>query len=207
MGNTKGKTSSGCRAARGCSSAHEAPLSCSRIFIPRIESVPRCSRSFIALATARLPMSNALPSSPSRGPCPPVRQICPCALRPIAADPVPATRTITGPSPAAASATSKSVKMLTAAPGNAPASDARIRSFISGFPVPANPAPSAATAFRATRACCKERSAAFSISPVADSTPTREGFDGPEKQRARIFPAGSIKTHSVLVPPPSKPRT
>ena len=161
----------------------------------------------MALATARLPMSNALPSSPNRGPCPPVRQICPCALRPIAADPVPATRTITGPSPAAASAISKSVKMLTAAPGNAPRSDACIRSFSSGLPVPANPAPSATITFRATWASSKERSAAFSISRVADSTPTRQGFDGPEKLRARIFPAGSIKTHSVFVPPPSKPRT
>jgi len=51
------KTLSGCRPARCCSSAQEAQPSCSRIFIPSGESVPRCSRSFIALATARLPMS------------------------------------------------------------------------------------------------------------------------------------------------------
>ncbi len=116
---------SGCRVARCCSSCQEAQPSCSRIFIPRVESVPRWSRSFIACATARRPMSKALPSSPSLGPCPPVRQICPCPFRPIAADPVPATSTITGPLPAAASAVSKSVKMLTATPGNALSIDAR----------------------------------------------------------------------------------
>ncbi len=161
----------------------------------------------MAVSTARLPMSNALPSSLTRGPSPPVRQISPCALRPIAADPVPATRTITGPSPAAASAISKSVKILTAAAGNAPASDAFIPSFSSGFPVPANPAHSATTSFRVPRTSCKHISAAFSISRVADSTPTRHGFDGPETLRARIFRAASINTHSVFVPPPSNPST
>jgi len=70
--------------------------------------------------------------------------------------------------------------VLRLTPASAPSSPA---------PVPANPAPSAATAFRATRASCNERSAALSISCVADSTPTREGFDG-QKSSGQIFPAG-----------------
>jgi hypothetical protein len=125
----------------------------------------------------------------------------------MAADPVPATSTIAGPSPVAANAASKSVNSFTTIPGNARSSDARIRSFISARAVPANPAPSATIELRATPASRNANVAAFLISSLAASTPTRVGFEGPETPRATTTPAESINTHSVFVPPPSKPRT
>jgi hypothetical protein len=125
----------------------------------------------------------------------------------MAADPVPATSTIAAPFPVAANAASKSVSRFTMIPGNAHSSDACIRTFISACAVPANPAPIAKTAFRSTLASRNASSAAFSISRVAASTPTRVGFEGPAMLRATIPPAESIKTHSVFVPPPSNPST
>src|SRR6516162_3044781 len=41
----------------------------------------------------------------------------------------------------------------------------------------------------------------------APPKPTRMGFDGPLRPEARTTWASSINTHSVFVPPPSKPRT
>src|SRR6266404_2498182 len=60
---------------------------------------------------------------------------------------------------------------------------------------------------RPTPASSSAISAAFFISFVAASTPTRVGFDGPEKLRATMPPPESINTHSVFVPPPSNPST
>src|SRR5689334_7450998 len=37
--------------------------------------------------------------------------------------------------------------------------------------------------------------------------PTLTALEAPERERARIAPVSSMRTHSVFVPPPSKPRT
>lgn len=50
-------------------------------------------------------------------------------------------------------------------------------------------------------------SAASSRAARATSKPTRAGLDGPERVRDRIWRDSSIRTHSVFVPPPSKPKT
>src|SRR5215467_9822384 len=39
------------------------------------------------------------------------------------------------------------------------------------------------------------------------SEPTLTALEAPEREHARIAPVSSMRTHSVLVPPPSKPRT
>ena len=79
-------------------------------------------RSFSSKALvfeARLPISNALPSSPIRGPCPPTLATFPCRSRPVAADPVPATKTIAAPiSPVASRVSSRSVNSHPPAPEN-----------------------------------------------------------------------------------------
>src|SRR5258708_2073817 len=116
------------------------------------------------------------------------------------------TRTIAGPSPAAASAASRSVKMVTAAPGKHFCSAQLILSLMSGFAVPASPAPTAVIAARSSLASRSARSALSSIARTALSTPIRDGFDGPAYVRARTWSAEFINTHSVFVPPPSKPR-
>src|SRR5215467_4820491 len=47
-----------------------------------------------------------------------------------------------------------------------------------------------------------------SASAAAEAcAPTLTALEAPERERARIAPVSSIRTHSVLVPPPSKPRT
>jgi hypothetical protein len=123
----------------------------------------------------------------------------------MAAEPVPAINTMAGPVPVAASAISKSVQTLITTLGNAAASDTRILSAAFTAPTPAIPAHKALIASGFTRASNTEACAAFFISSTARSNPTSPGFDGPDRPEARMFPAPSIKTHSVLVAPPSKP--
>jgi hypothetical protein len=42
---------------------------------------------------------------------------------------------------------------------------------------------------------------------IAAPNPTRNGFEGPACERARIAPDSSINTQPVFVPPPSNPKT
>src|SRR6266568_7188549 len=55
-----------------------------------------------------------------------------------------------------------------------------------------------------------ERSASTPASARASAdafAPTLTALDARERERARMAPVSSMRTHSVFVPPPSKPRT
>src|SRR6266478_5362423 len=111
-----------------------------------------------------------------------------------------------GPSPAAASAASRSVSTVIEAPRKHSANARLMLSFISGLAVPAIPAPTAEIVLRSSPASHNARLAHSSIARTALSTPIRDGFDGPANVRAKTWSAEFINTHSVFVPPPSKPR-
>src|SRR5258708_22256 len=111
-----------------------------------------------------------------------------------------------GPSPAAASAASRSVSTVIAAPGKHSCSAPLILSLISVLAVPAGPAPPAEITLRSSPASRNANSALSSTARIAASTPIREGFDGPANVRASTWSAEFINTHSVFVPPPSTPR-
>jgi len=96
------------------SSAQEAQSSCSRIFIPRIESFPP-ALVLSSLRNRTAAMSNALRRRRAAGLSPRAPDLS-CALRPMAADPVPATRTMTGPSRQPPEPFPDPLKMLTVAP-------------------------------------------------------------------------------------------
>src|ERR1700756_2878039 len=74
-------------------------------------------------------------------------------------------------------------------------------------PAPETPATRYPTSFADFPAALSASSAASESEASEVSTPKLVGLDDPERERARIAPDSSIKTQSVLVPPPSNPNT
>src|SRR5689334_14049522 len=152
-------------------------------------------------------MSLALPGSPMMGPKPPARASFNGSVLPITAEPVPAITTTLGISPVAPSVRIKSLVMIIAALGKVGCRAHWMERRAFGSPAPEMPAMMYATSsglFAARWRACKPASARAAAEACA---PTLTALEGPERERARIAPDSSMRTHSVFVPPPSKPRT
>ena len=152
------------------------------------------------------PISNALPSSLLAGPKPPWRLTRPEASLPIAAEPVPATKTMAGPCGIAERTNSRSVRTSTKPFGNCSCKNRCIWSWFSGRPVPASPAHTAATSNEMQMDLTVESIVSCKAASAAGK-PIRVGFEAAPLPRARTAPASFKTTHSVFVPPPSIPRT
>ncbi len=152
-------------------------------------------------------MSYALPGSPITGPNPPARANSSCAVLPRTAEPVPAITTTLGVSPVASRESTRSLVMRILALGNPGCRRdcSSERTFVS--PAPETPATTHATSRSDLPAACSVSDAAAESEASEASTPKVVGLEAPERERARIAPDSSIRTHSVFVPPPSMPRT
>src|SRR6516165_5305699 len=92
-------------------------------------------------------------------------------------------------------------------PGNSSLSRRFIFCSDSGCAAPASPAQTRRISGKLKSASCMAILPASQTAARAPPKPTRMGFDGPLRPEAHTTRASSINTHSVLVPPPSKPRT
>src|SRR6266852_2251699 len=159
------------------------------------------------MATAFLPMSYALPGSPITGPNPPARANSNGAVLPRTAEPVPAITTTLGISPVAPRESTRSLVIRIVAFGNLGCSpDCRAQRML-GSPAPEMPATTYATSFSDLPAVRSASDAASASEANDTSTLKLVGLDAPERERATTAPDSSMRTQSVLVPPPSKPRT
>src|SRR5712691_5064500 len=159
------------------------------------------------MATAFLPMSYALPGSPITGPNPPARANSNGAVLPRTAEPVPAITTTLGISPVAPRESTRSLVIRIIAFGNPGCSPNCRAERMLGSPAPEMPATRYATSFSDLPAVRSASDAAPESAASETSAPKLVGLDAPERERAATAPDSSMRTQSVLVPPPSKPRT
>src|SRR6266478_9455043 len=159
------------------------------------------------MATAFLPMSYALPGSPITGPNPPARANSYGAVSARTAESVQRSAGTLGISPVAPRESTRSLVIRIVAFGNPGCSPNCRAERMLGSPAPEMPATRYATSFSDLPAVRSASDAAPESAASDTSAPKLVGLDAPERERAATAPDSSMSTQSVLVPPPSKPRT